>query len=80
MIVTVVDVYVMTGAEIRPVAGVPSEQAVSQTRMWRSVVMGVGAGNAGSSAHVAGPKSAESAHLRVTLTHVQWLPAGGVGT
>ena len=30
-----------------------------QTKTWRSVVLGVGAGKAGSRAHVAGPKSAE---------------------
>jgi hypothetical protein len=53
--VTVVGPASMTGADIRPVAGVPLEQARSQTRTCSSVVVGPGPGNAGSSAQVAGP-------------------------
>jgi hypothetical protein len=57
--VTVVAVYAMTGADIRPVVGEPLEQYRSQTRMCSSVASGPGEANDGSSAHVAGPNSAE---------------------
>jgi hypothetical protein len=59
--VTVVAVYAMTGADIRPVVGEPLEQDSSQTRMCSSVASGPGEANDGSSAHVAGPNSAERA-------------------
>ena len=59
--VTVVAVYAMTGADIRPVVGEPLEQAISQTRMRSSVAAGPGEANDGSSAQVAGPNSAERA-------------------
>ena len=55
----------MTGADIRPVAGDPLEHAISQTRRWSSVVSAVGAGNAGSSAQLAGPYSAERTTRRL---------------
>lgn len=61
VMVTVVAVYAMTGADIRPVAGEPLEQAISQTRMCSSVASGPGDANDGSSAQVAGPNSAEMA-------------------
>src|SRR5215212_5675381 len=53
---TVVAPNVTTGAEIRPVAGAPPEQARSHTSRWSSVVPGSGAGKSGSIAHVAEPK------------------------
>ena len=59
VIVTTSGAYSMSGADIRPVVGNPLEQVVPQTRMCSSVEAGPGAGNAGSSAQVAGPKSAE---------------------
>src|SRR5450759_1632653 len=56
VIVTASGVYSTSGAEIRPVAGNPLEQVVPQTRMCSSVEAVPGAGNAGSSAQVAGPR------------------------
>ena len=59
VIVTDVAAYWTTGAEMRPVAGDPPEHVCSHTRMWSCVVVVVGVGNAGSSAHDAGPNSAD---------------------
>ena len=60
VIVTVPGAISITGADIRPVAGDPLEQARSQTRMKSRSVPGFGEGKAGSSAHVARPNSGDS--------------------